>query len=45
MGLLADLLARRESHDDQLNVPASPQDPAEVSALLGDGGDGEVLHG
>src|SRR3954453_6519482 len=43
--LLADLPARRDGHDDQLGVLAGPEHAAEVGALLGDGGDREVLHG
>jgi hypothetical protein len=43
--LFADLAARRDGHDDQLRMPARPQHPAEVGALLGNGGDRELLHG
>src|SRR4051812_23071108 len=43
--LLADLPARRDGHDHQLGVLTRPQHATEVGALLGDGGDREVLHG
>src|SRR4051812_28333961 len=43
--LLADLPARRDGHDHQLGVLTGPQHATEIGALLGLGGDREVLHG
>ena len=42
--LLPDLAAGRDGHDDELGVLASPQDSSEVGVLLGNSGDGEVVH-